>query len=79
MPVGDAGVELYVIDLFDDAELVHDTSARNGYFTQQENQPGAYFSPRLRPGSCQWSRATGTQVEGSVRISLDRVSSVDIR
>ena len=32
VPVGDAGVELYSIDLFGDAELVHDTSARNGYF-----------------------------------------------
>lgn len=32
VPVGDAGVELYSIDLFGDSELVHDTSAKNGYF-----------------------------------------------
>ncbi|MFI5402591.1 MAG: carboxypeptidase-like regulatory domain-containing protein, partial [Planctomycetota bacterium] len=38
VPVGDAGVELYVIDLFGDAEPVHDTSARNGYFN-------FYFDP----------------------------------
>lgn len=38
VPVLDAGVELYVIDLFGDAELVHDTSARNGYFN-------FYFDP----------------------------------
>ncbi len=38
VPVGDAGVELYAIDVFGDAELVHDTSARNGYFN-------FYFDP----------------------------------
>ncbi len=39
VPVGDAGVELYVIDLFGDAELVHDTSARNGYFNFYYDPP----------------------------------------
>jgi len=39
VPVLDAGVELYVIDLFGDAELVHDTSARNGYFNFYYDPP----------------------------------------
>jgi len=38
IPVEDAGVELYATDIFGDEELVHDTSARNGYFN-------FYFDP----------------------------------
>jgi hypothetical protein len=39
VPVGDAGVELYVFDIFGDADLVHDTSARNGYFNFYYDPP----------------------------------------
>jgi len=38
VPVEDAGVEVYVTDIFGDEELVYDTSARNGYFN-------FYFDP----------------------------------